>query len=180
MSQRLPPPDRLTLAGPAKLSELLALHDESFVRAAYLAILGRPADPGGLANYLSQVRSGIPKLEIAAELATSAEARRHAAALEGLEKVLRRPWLNPHSMFWRAFRRWRRARSAWRVQAHLNRIENELGALRQEGLPSHRLADGYHPTQSMDTIPAAGIEHLNERARMLYGRMALLRETSGN
>jgi glycosyltransferase involved in cell wall biosynthesis/GT2 family glycosyltransferase len=58
---------------PKSVAELLALYDEEFVRSAYLTVLGRPADAGGLAAYLEHVRSGADRAELLVALATSSE-----------------------------------------------------------------------------------------------------------
>ncbi len=62
-------------------AELLQLDDLQFVERAYPFVLGRPADPMGLRDYLARVRAGTPKTQILAELRNSEEARRHARAL---------------------------------------------------------------------------------------------------
>jgi len=59
--------------------EILKLDDAAFVMEAYSAILDRDPDPGGLANYVSQIRAGVEKMQILAELAFSTEGRSKAA-----------------------------------------------------------------------------------------------------
>jgi FkbM family methyltransferase len=71
------------------LNELLDLFDEDFVRAAYLAVLGRPVDPGGLTNYLTQIRRGEPKQNIISELATSAEGRNRSHQMRDLPELIK-------------------------------------------------------------------------------------------
>jgi glycosyltransferase involved in cell wall biosynthesis len=58
------------------LFDLLALKDESFVRAAYECILGRGPDPEGLRHYLEHLRVSGSKADIIYSLARSSEARR--------------------------------------------------------------------------------------------------------
>lgn len=92
----------------SSIASLLALSDEAFVRAAYLAILGREVDPSGLANYLEQVRTGESKAQIAAELARSPEAQRRAtklAEVAGLADILARPAQPTYSIWARLFKR---------------------------------------------------------------------------
>ena len=55
------------------LKALFSANDEEFVRAAYLLILGREADPTGLNNYLEQIRAGRPLRHIGSEIAHSEE-----------------------------------------------------------------------------------------------------------
>jgi len=46
---------------------------DAFVELAFVACLGRPADPVGRSHYLGRLRAGIPRLEVLAELAGSPE-----------------------------------------------------------------------------------------------------------
>jgi FkbM family methyltransferase len=72
--------------------DLLDLHDAAFARSAYLTILGRPADPTGLAGLTRQLRSGADKEQLLASLATSEEGRtaKAAAELPGLSQLVER------------------------------------------------------------------------------------------
>lgn len=65
--------------GRGELALRLLGHDGSlFVQQAYLAILGRPADPDGTTHYLSRLNAGTSKRQVLRELADSAEAaQRH-------------------------------------------------------------------------------------------------------
>lgn len=56
-----------------------------FVNALYEALLGRPADPGGLATWVSQLQAGT-RTEVAYEVATSPEA--NADVVEHLYRLL--------------------------------------------------------------------------------------------
>jgi hypothetical protein len=69
--------------------ELLSLQDESFVRAAYLSILRRHADPSGFEHHVAQVRQGTAKEVIVAALARSPEGKSRPRALPGLKELLR-------------------------------------------------------------------------------------------
>ncbi len=66
------------------LSSLLQLDKAIFVRRAYQALLGRPADSAGLGHYLEQMRRGVSRAYIVAELRCSAEGVRHGAKIPGL------------------------------------------------------------------------------------------------
>lgn len=72
------------------LDELLALHDQQFVRCAYLTLFGRAADPQGLQYYTARLRAGHAKLGVLRQLCKSAEARTQAARLPGLQAALAR------------------------------------------------------------------------------------------
>ncbi|MCW2349304.1 hypothetical protein M2335_000741 [Sphingobium sp. B12D2B] len=67
--------------------DLLNFWDEDFVKAAYLAILKREADPAGLAHYVLQLRGGVDRRRILADMASCKEGR--AANLPGLRSVVR-------------------------------------------------------------------------------------------
>lgn len=75
--------------GVYQLAEFLALHDRSFVRAAYLAILRREPDPDGAENYVNQVRSGEHKAKLLSQFLDSPEARQHRTQIHGLQAHLR-------------------------------------------------------------------------------------------
>ncbi len=61
------------------VSTLNGLGDDAFVQKAYVALLGRPADPTGLKDYVARLRAGVQRSQVWSELATSEEARRFAA-----------------------------------------------------------------------------------------------------
>ena len=64
--------------------------DRSFVRALYVEILGRDAEPAGLAHWESVLRRGAPHRDVAAGFYASLESRRQR--VEALyERILRRP-----------------------------------------------------------------------------------------
>ncbi len=70
------------------LEEVAQLHDEAFVTGAYQVILGRQPDPGGMSNYLAQVRSGEDKMRIIAELAVSSEGKERGLRSRELESIV--------------------------------------------------------------------------------------------
>jgi len=70
------------------VERLLSLYDEDFVRCAYQTILGRDPDRSGLENYLRQVRRGIAKQQIVAELALSPEGKRCSIDVPGLREAI--------------------------------------------------------------------------------------------
>jgi hypothetical protein len=55
--------------------QLLAGHGAAFLNRAYQTLLGREPDPEGLRFYLGQLKRGISKIQILAELRRSREAR---------------------------------------------------------------------------------------------------------
>jgi GT2 family glycosyltransferase len=81
------------------LEELLAFHDEAFVRNVYQAILKRPADPVGLKFYTGKLRRGMSRLQVLSDLARSGEGKIVNADIPGLQAVIRRfrraRWLTP-------------------------------------------------------------------------------------
>ncbi|MGN6696364.1 MAG: Ig-like domain repeat protein, partial [Aquihabitans sp.] len=54
---------------------------EAFVRRAYLAVLGRPADDGGVAFQVRNLEAGMSPAEVTRRLATSGEGRRRLVEL---------------------------------------------------------------------------------------------------
>lgn len=78
-----------TVTGPASSAEeLLSLHDEDFVRCAYLTLLGRSPDPSGLTHYVGLLRNGVAKGRIVAGIARSPEGKGKAATLPGLRETM--------------------------------------------------------------------------------------------
>ena len=73
---------------PMDLEELVSLEGRAFVEAAYRRLLCRVADTSGLAFYVSEVESGVPKHHILHALATSPEGRAAAVQLEGLDALM--------------------------------------------------------------------------------------------
>jgi len=88
-------------AGRYRLADLLAYHDETFVRVAYLALLGREPDAAGLAHHVAALRAGTSKVEILGRLLHSAEGRArdvHVAQLSWrylLQRAYRVPVAGP-------------------------------------------------------------------------------------
>ena len=69
------------------VNDLLAFHDDAFVRNAYEAILKREPDDAGLAHFLAHLRSGrYSKLEILSILRFSPEGRNADVSIEGLKR----------------------------------------------------------------------------------------------
>ena len=69
-------------------ASMMTLDDETFVRQAYLRLLGRSADPEGFSGYLGQLRLGIARVAIYQELATSEEAQRYESRRQALRRTL--------------------------------------------------------------------------------------------
>ncbi|HWS66620.1 MAG TPA: glycosyltransferase [Steroidobacteraceae bacterium] len=120
--------DRAETVVPATLSQLLTLDDADFVEAAYLAILGRPADSSGRSHYLATLRDRMSKLEIVWALATSSEGTAFDSKLEGLARSMRR-------MRWRRVPILSHILRQRELNQHLNsevrRIREEITALQQ-------------------------------------------------
>jgi hypothetical protein len=89
----------------ASVEQLLSLHDDEFVLCAYLTILRRPADAGGFANYLAELRQGVAKEKIVLELANSPEGRALGYALPGLSALIDRMGRRRRSLVYNRIRR---------------------------------------------------------------------------
>jgi hypothetical protein len=74
----------------SSLAELLAWHDEDFVRCAYVTMLGRRPDEVGEWHYVEQVRQGKARLQVLSELRRSLEGQRHDPGIAGLDRALKR------------------------------------------------------------------------------------------
>jgi Domain of unknown function (DUF4214) len=66
------------------LGDLLQGNDDQFVRGAYLAVLGRSVDSGGLDTYSTLLANGKSRVEVLIELRRSLEGEARAAVLAGL------------------------------------------------------------------------------------------------
>lgn len=75
------------------VSEIMRADGEIFVRWAYITMLGRPADAGGLAFYLRRMSEGKTKVSILKQMKKSAEGRAYHARLPGLGNAIRRAML---------------------------------------------------------------------------------------
>lgn len=72
------------------LAELLTCYDQHFVRCAYLMLLGREPDSGGMEYYVGLLRSGAPKIQILKQLRNSSEGLAYAANVDGLDRAIGR------------------------------------------------------------------------------------------
>jgi hypothetical protein len=74
--------------GDVSLDDLLTLHGDVFVRAAYLVLFKREPDPQGQARYVEVLRAGFSNMHVLKALYEAPEAREKAAALPGLPKAV--------------------------------------------------------------------------------------------
>lgn len=103
------------------VDDLLAFHDEEFVRRAYVALLGRPVDPEGLSVFVGHVRAGMDRRQILAEIYRSPEGQKYQAQIIGIEAATR-PYLTR-----RRFRFWSsRHNVAENQRRHMRSMINEL------------------------------------------------------
>jgi hypothetical protein len=75
---------------PQNVADLLELDGELFVRQAYLALLGRPADPAGLKHYAERLAAGVPKAQIVADIHSGQEGQAYGARLQGVKDLVAR------------------------------------------------------------------------------------------
>ena len=71
---------------PLPLPALLELNGPAFVEAAYATLLGRAADPVGMALYEAELARGRTKIELLGRLQASGEARQSGRTLPGLRR----------------------------------------------------------------------------------------------
>jgi hypothetical protein len=74
----------------ARAEELLELDGEAFVEQAYRSLLGRAPDTSGMQHYFDRLASGVPKVQIVADIHTSEEGQACAARLSGLKEMVQR------------------------------------------------------------------------------------------
>jgi GT2 family glycosyltransferase len=65
------------------VKELLHFDGEEFINRAYVTLFRRLPDSEGLVHYLTELRSGVSKLDIVSRLRTSTEGRKYGHALAG-------------------------------------------------------------------------------------------------
>ncbi|MGE6693724.1 glycosyltransferase [Sphingobium limneticum] len=73
------------------VNDLLWLGDAAFIQTAYLMLLGRAADPEGLAFYKNAIRHGKSRHQFLNELAATSEGQERLEHLEGLQTYLAGP-----------------------------------------------------------------------------------------
>lgn len=78
------------VGAPVSLDDLLVMHGQQFVRAAYLILFKREPDPQGLARYLELLRSGFSTMFVLKALYEAPEALEKSARLPGLKAAIRR------------------------------------------------------------------------------------------
>jgi hypothetical protein len=160
------------------LEQLIELHDHAFVTKAYEVILGRAPDPGGLSNYLAQVRSGVHKAQIIAELAQSSEGRLKGIDLPGMHAIIAKYRKGAPDFLHRLFRRLTNA-SMEATERQLRIIDNRLYLMEQSLLQQAKQLDslltlvrqiGIHPgspssrgLDNNDAIHAPPLSHLSPR-----------------
>jgi hypothetical protein len=70
--------------------DLMGLHDEEFVQAAYPIIMGRRADPAGLKYYSCRLRGGFSRFSVIDQLCRSPDARQDWVTNPGLKLAVNR------------------------------------------------------------------------------------------
>lgn len=166
---------------PYSLVQLLSLNGPDFVAAAYELLLGRPADPEGMAYYVARLRVGYSKMSVLHQLASGETNDAHR--LPGLGTALSRYRMGRTPLLGWFFRKLWRAEGET-VHERLQRaIVSELAALQAEicGLDSGGFAQREDPRRASrprtGNPPAAGrrtnlvAEHLSPRAREIFERL---------
>ena len=162
-----------TPSPPLTAQALLTLGDEDFVRQAYLLVLGREADLGGLDNYLVAVRSGADKAQLVAQLALSDEGRQRHVSVPGLDTLLQaQPPMGPPPLPQRVMRRLfapLRGPSQEPLERALRAIDNRLYRMEQTLARQHTnvaaLAEQLAQLRANPLQPAAaGVDNLRPEA----------------
>lgn len=178
------------------LDELLTYFDADFVDVAYRTILRRPPDESGQRHYLEQLRSGVSKIEVLADLRWSDEGKARAVHIDGLllpyllQKWCRKRFIGPVLRWVRAFVRLGRnadrqmlldavqARETHEMGALLNRLvdslEQRLATIEgaadvQEHLVKERMAELERLEALHDERLASASEHLDAIDQVING-----------
>jgi O-antigen biosynthesis protein len=113
----------------SELYELMCHFDESFVRKAYIAVLGRDIDADGLQNYLSRIREGEERIEILAELRGSEEGQAKSLDIRGLDVAIKKH-LSRKTSLRRSILGWgNMTESLAHAQRNIRVLENRMYAL---------------------------------------------------
>lgn len=104
------------------VNDLLSLHSEDLVEAAYQIFLGRRPDPQGRMDHINRLRSGIGRVALIAQIALSKEALAKAVSLPGLDKLIK-DYRKERHWFWG---RWYRQRA---LECTIHRLENKVDQL---------------------------------------------------
>ncbi|HQS02827.1 MAG: hypothetical protein B7Y07_03175 [Halothiobacillus sp. 24-54-40] len=112
--------------------ELFAHNDIDFVECAYMSILGREPDPEGMNYYLNRIRSGISKVEIAAQLIKSGEAGTYRPKIVGLKKEIRSFSIGRFSLIGWIYRVVNGLEGNGFSHRKLRAIENQLNLLKMQ------------------------------------------------
>ena len=78
--------------GVYNIGDFLSLYDRNFVHYAYLSILRREPDSGGLQYYLERVRSGISRVTMLGQMMKSSESKKYNTKIAGLNTALFIEW----------------------------------------------------------------------------------------
>ena len=126
------PVETLPMSENLTLDQLLALHDEAFVQAAYLKVLLRRPEPEGLCNHLELLHSGTSKESILLALLQSDEGRSVDGGEQLAEVLQRRAKLQNTGLLARVRRRLL-GLDPEGITQRINAAENRLGS-QVEGL----------------------------------------------
>ena len=106
------------------LPQLLDLDGAVFVEAAYRVLLLRMPDAEGRRFYEDRLRSGVPKVQILAELSRSDEGSKTGSDIPGLKSAIRRQWFARAPIVGQAV--------AWAFNAEsMSRVQTRVRVLRQ-------------------------------------------------
>jgi GT2 family glycosyltransferase len=150
---------------------ILSLNDEAFINAAYQSILGRAPDEDGKRHYLTQLRSGISKLEILGQFTSSQEGKNVKAIIPGLHKALRQLHLFKTPILGPLLRLLSNAEQS-KVIKRLNITENKLYRIEVEHrayvnelrleIELLKAKLGNRNTQNQSTVDHARIDHFDD------------------
>lgn len=134
ISQLVHPTDKKMPNNATTLSELLALHDQQFVRGAYKTLLGRSPDPEGFQYYLDRVRTGFSKTQIVAQLCLSHEGKTYASKLPGLDAAIEKHQKGQRSLIGFLFNLFNGTEGNTPTERKIRAIENQMFLFNEKSL----------------------------------------------
>jgi GT2 family glycosyltransferase/glycosyltransferase involved in cell wall biosynthesis len=144
------------------IQALLALDDVTFVQAAYLTLLGRPADAAGQQHYLSAIDKGESRLKVLAHLRNSEEGRDRPLEVKGFDAAMRRLWWSELPLLGRLFRDSPRPQWARSLQHSLNELSLQM--MKRQPAISERL-------ERVESESRRSAEHVGRQLLQLAPRL---------
>ncbi len=161
-------------AAPQSIDDLMQVDDDSFVKAAYLALLGRAVDDEGLQHYLRALAGGRSRLYVLADLHYSKEGRGRDVALAGFAEAMRELRMRKLPVLGRFLSGKPASTSLFRVRAELAGLRGQVQDI--DGSIQERLANLEHALQ----VGIQGLaQHAVQADNRIENRLAQIERVMG-